>query len=149
MPLSASFGVGAATPEVAEPLGYVSSASVLARFDDSFGGYISFWRMGFPAKGADVPVDYDFANAGVMGVEYRLSVGETVPYLRAGGGIMGASGTPAVSAPLVEFGLGARWRLNESWDLGLDLGRYAPMDEFGGIGGGGMLQLQFAYRFEL
>jgi len=149
VPLSVSVGVGAAAPEVADPVGYMTSLSVLARFDDSFGGYASVWRMGFPAKGTDVGVEYDYSTALVAGVEYRLSVGGTVPYLRAGGGIVGAPGSPSVSAPMVEFGLGSRWRLNESWDMGAELGRYAPMDELGGIGGGSMLQLHFAYRFEI
>ena len=107
--LRAAVETGVATPDIADPVAYLGGVSVLAYFDDSFGGYFGLWGMGFPAKAADYMSDYDSALGGGLGVEYRLNVARGVPYLRAGGGIIAAAGSPSVSAPTVELGVGMRW----------------------------------------
>jgi len=149
LPLTGALGLGVANPAAADPVGYLGSVSLCAQFDDSFGAYASLWRMGMPGVSQTLEGGYDSATAFSAGVEYRLSVAEMEPFLRAGGGFVGAKGSPSVSAPMVEFGLGARWLVADGWLLGFELGRFAPMDELGGIGGGALLQLQLAYRFEL
>jgi hypothetical protein len=147
-PLRASVGVGAAAPEIADPVAYLGGVSLVAYFDDSFGGYFGLWGMSFPAKPADTDADYDSAWAGSLGVEYRINVARSVPYLRAGGGIIAAAGNPSLSAPMVELGVGMRWRLSEGVDLGVEIGRYEPMDDLGGIGGGVTMGIELGVQFE-
>jgi len=149
LPLTGSLGLGGANPAAADPVGYLGAVSLCAQFDDSFGAYASAWRMGMPGASENLEGGYESATAFSAGVEYRLSVAEMEPFLKVGGGFVGAKGSPSVSAPMVEFGLGARWLVADGWLIGFELGRFAPMDELGGIGGGALLQVQLAYRFEL